>query len=727
MANFKKLKPYFDLVLKNTAIQKVISVFAPDESSDFDRDFQSLSRSPSKIAIGICGILFVLITTFLAIVGWQREYSDAYLATKAGIKSFSNLDQDWRVGFIKRSECSTEADCYQRLKPLANKYIPFETLTKPWRDIQQGVADGDEVYIMVRITLDKSGWKPFYQGGYKRLMLGMPTAWYDEASAYVNGDLMGRYLKNNRMGIPILIHDPEPQSIVIEVMYLKRWSYSGLFEPNDEPLLITTPGEYNSWVRMLVMQSASRGSWVSDLAFIVMGAFFLLLFLFVDRSPEVMGLALFVSLDAFSRSLNYGWLPWAYIEQLGDTVDSAGQIFRLYFLLQLGRIGSSRIGPWLIGAAIYSVVVSFGSWAEALNWKIIANRTYELNVWVSLIIALIGVAISVPTAIKLRRKQLPFRQWALILAAVACLLQVVAYVNNIYPEISNYKEFFQFRSVILPVSVYLLASSAFVNISTLENRVRSLSSAQAKTNTIERELELGRVVQNAYMKIPDLPPEIDMSCHFEAAFYVSGDSYFVHWDAETSRLAVILGDMTGHGVHAALKATTLQVIARTIFRDPMRRSKKLGDRFIVYENALRSFLRESWGDGDLPTFLGVELDISTGRVVSHRANFPYPLLVFRGPDGVWDVKVLTEMDTPIDFGIKNGQTFIVSATDGVIGGSKQLSKMAQRLKVQLNLVETVNAGAIRDQVLFSMSALSEHVDDDKTMIVFGLKSPNKAA
>jgi hypothetical protein len=257
--------------------------------------------------------------------------------------------------------------------------------------------------------------------------------------------------------------------------------------------------------------------------------------------------------------------------------------------------------------------------------------------------------------------------------------------------------------------------------------VRSLSSAKAKNEMIEKELELGRVVQNAYMKIPNLPPEIDMSCHFEAAFYVSGDAYFVHWDPETKRLAVILGDMTGHGVHAALKATTLQVIARTIFRDPMRRSGELGSRFLVYEQTLRSFLRESWGDGDLPTFLGVELDVSTGRVVSHRANFPFPMVVHETDDGKWDIKVWSDMDQVLDFKSSGRQAFVVSATDGIVGGSKQFKRLAEKLKIQINLLDEVNSEIIKAQLLRLISEEKNLVDDDKTMVVFGLKAPDSAA
>jgi hypothetical protein len=700
---------------------------AQDQSTDFDRDIKLMQGRQDNVVIWLTGASFALIVAFLAVVGWQREFSSAYLATKAAITHFDSAKQQWFVSYNFEKDCDGKDECYRSLKSKSLESFDFKELTKPWLGIQKSQSNDAKSNILLQTTIDRDAWLRLYDLGYRRLMIGLPTASYLEAYVYVNGKMAGTFLKGSRIGVPVTFAGSVPKDLVVEVLYIKDWNYSGLFEADDEPLIITGPGEYNAWVRMLIMKSATRGSWISDLAFIVMAAFFLMLYLFVDSSPEVLGLALFVSMDALSRSFGYGWLPFSFIDAFGSSLDSAAQIMRLYFLLQLGRIGSPRVRPWLWAAFIYAAFASAGSWADSFGSTLIPDHTNEINVWCSMFVSIFGLAIASTTAVRLRRRQLPWRQWALIIAAIACFLQFVAYINYIFPVLENYNVFFQFRSIIIPLSVYLLASSAFVNISTLENRVRMLSDAKSKNDLIEKELELGRVVQNAYMKIPELPAEVDISCYFEAAFYVSGDAYFVHWDPGTKRMAIILGDMTGHGVHAALKSTTLQVIARTIFRDPMRRGGDLGGRFKVYEQTLRSFLRESWGDGDLPTFLGVEMDLDTGILVSHRANFPFPLVVYRTQEGVWNARMWVNSDETLDFKKDMLEAFILSATDGILGSSKQISKLCRNLTVELAMESSVTANTIKDVVLRLTPPAKPGTEDDKTMIVFGLKKPEKAA
>lgn len=243
----------------------------------------------------------------------------------------------------------------------------------------------------------------------------------------------------------------------------------------------------------------------------------------------------------------------------------------------------------------------------------------------------------------------------------------------------------------------------------------------------EKELELGRLVQDLFMKSPRLPSDIDFSCHFDPAFYVSGDAYFVHWDDSTGRFIVIIGDMTGHGVHAALKASTLHVMAQTIFSDAMHRSVDLGARFVFYEQALDRFLREFWVDGDLPTFVGIELDLSTGRVVSHRSNFPFPMIVEQCEDKGWQVKVWCDQTTIVDTRKSDRSIFFISATDGVISSSKIANKVARDLEKRLAGVKSVNAELIKQQILESTKHVQVGMEDDRTMVVFGVKRCRDAA
>src|SRR5690606_36983690 len=105
----------------------------------------------------------------------------------------------------------------------------------------------------------------------------------------------------------------------------------------------------------------------------------------------------------------------------------------------------------------------------------------------------------------------------------------------------------------------------FINISSLENRVRLLSAAQAKAELLRQELQLGQAVQTAFMTPPRMPAEFEISAFQSAPLLVSGDTYFAHWDEDAHRLTVILSDLVGHGIHAALRASASQVIAKTIW------------------------------------------------------------------------------------------------------------------------------------------------------------------
>lgn len=693
----------------------------------FDYNEQLAPRNKNTIGLVIASILLLLMAAFVVFIGLQRQFADAYLATNMSIKSFDNNHQEWRVTSARESECPDKRDCYDYLKQKPFRVHSYQELTKPWSDIQPDPSNKEPVHILIQTTIEESAWKSLYNLGQRRLIIGLPSAWYEKASVYVNEDLVGKFVDDSHIGAPVDLNQV-PQNLIVDVVYRKEYLHLGVFDAaEDYPLLVTSPVNYRAFNRILVMQSAQRGNWLSNLSFIVMAIFFLLLYLLVDRSPEVLGLALYVGLDAFARSLSYDWLPILYTAQIADMADSAAQIMRLYFMVQLCRIGSSRVGPWLNVALVYSIAVSFGSWVNVFGWPIVKDRVYEINAWCALIVAVTGILLTGLTIFKIRDSNQIWRKWALLIAMFSCCFYAASYLNHIVPELQNSLTFLKMRSILIPLSVFLLASSAFVNISTLENRVRILSNVKTKNDEIKKELELGRIVQSAYMKLPELPTYVDLACYFEAAFYVSGDAYFVHWDESTGRLAVIVGDMTGHGVQAALKASTLQVIAQTIFSDNMRRAGELGARFVIYEQALRSFLSDSWKEGDLPTFLGIEIELSTGKVVSHRCNFPFPMIVEQGEDGRWLASVWADQTLTLHSKRSDRKMFFVSASDGVISGSKMFHKVARDLENKLNGAKLVSAELIKQEILDCLKHAGADSNDDRTMVVFGAKGDCSAA
>ncbi|MCB9868339.1 MAG: SpoIIE family protein phosphatase [Planctomycetes bacterium] len=80
---------------------------------------------------------------------------------------------------------------------------------------------------------------------------------------------------------------------------------------------------------------------------------------------------------------------------------------------------------------------------------------------------------------------------------------------------------------------------------------------------LEQDVEIARQIQRHLLpKVPDNFPGLDIALHFAAVSQASGDSYdFLRTGAST--LAVMIGDVTGHGVGAALLTHAAQAAMRS--------------------------------------------------------------------------------------------------------------------------------------------------------------------
>jgi serine phosphatase RsbU (regulator of sigma subunit) len=144
---------------------------------------------------------------------------------------------------------------------------------------------------------------------------------------------------------------------------------------------------------------------------------------------------------------------------------------------------------------------------------------------------------------------------------------------------------------------------------------------------------------------------------------VGGDIYdFVQLD--DGRLAVVLGDVTGHGV----EATADMAMAKFVFRSLAREHPEPGD-FLAFANDV---VVDEIASGKFITMTYVAVDPLRGEVACANAGHPPPRLVL--PDGT-----VHGLDAPgIVLGIDSGQTYeevrtelpvgstIVLYTDGVI-------------------------------------------------------------
>jgi hypothetical protein len=677
-------------------------------------------QNRDSISMSITWALFLLIASYLVVIGWQREHTSAYLATKKRIQTFAPESRNWIVTSAPRRACADLEACYKTLQAMIPNSVTFSDLVDPEKSFD--LLHGGSSVILVRTKILTS---ELTLNNREYLVVGFPSATYDKAISFINGKQIGSYLLGQRVGIPFFRSVTSADDIAVDLLYETDGTNQSLFIADDqEPFLITISSEYRAWVRMLVMQDARQGSWLSDMALVVMAALFLMVFLFVDRSPEVLGLALFMGFDALSRSFDYGWIPLTNLYPATVFLENAAQIMRIYFIVQICRLGSPRPKTWVLGALCFGAAIACGPWLRSHGISLTDDISGVISMTFNLLFSLLGFVVLQATAFHLRGKGLHWRQGALLVASIALLLQGYSGLDVLLPSLQSSQTFYQVRSIVSPLASYLLAASAFINISTLENRVRSMSKIVAKNEEIEKELDLGRVVQRAFMKVPKLPSSFDLAFHYEPAFYVSGDAYFLHWDAQRSKLIVILGDMTGHGVQAALKSTTMHTLARSVFGLDWAGggdASRVGPVLDRYQEALVKTFHETWGPEEIPAFVGAEIDPQSGDIHWIRANFPWPLYVTKSVESLsWRVTLFSgSHNTSTQIGLGD---FLVFASDGIFDSSRRIWSICREIESSLKGKSHCDAETIKNIILAVFSRKPAFENDDKSIIVIGRRA-----
>jgi len=177
----------------------------------------------------------------------------------------------------------------------------------------------------------------------------------------------------------------------------------------------------------------------------------------------------------------------------------------------------------------------------------------------------------------------------------------------------------------LPKPFDPLLLKARVNASLEKKRFRNLEKAYLKG--LERELEIGRQIQEGFLPREILSPEgWQISAFFRAAREVSGDFYDVFPLAE-NQLALIIGDVTDKGVGAAL----YMALFRTLFRSHLSTNGFAGAGPANSLSAACGFINDyicSVHDSEsfCTAFIAV-LDIASGKLAYVSAGHDHPVLL----------------------------------------------------------------------------------------------------
>lgn len=691
----------------------------------------------THVALVSCWTLFAIVMAFLMTMAWSRQDATRYLAQRDAMLFLDATLPTWHTtAFVKKSCASGPACLDARRGELAGTApVHLHALGVP---LPKGET-ADELYtILLGNELDSSAWKGL--AGFPSLVLTLPSFAFRRADVFVNGEHQATAYDGGELTVPfeaaLTAKSPLLKlEIVLEVKGNgEPFVLAGKDGMNriENNLAVMTPLELSDFHEFIASNKAGKGDYVGAIARIVMAVFVLILFLLVDGSPETLGLGLFLGFEGVAISMRYGWLPLENTTILQHFCYSMGDIFRVYFFLQIARLVDKKLWPWLLGGALISLPYGF---LRAYGQTLDLTWPTRIPVYRDLIAGGIGVVVLTRAAWYLRDKKLPWRVLALLVAAVGAFEQVVDPLFLHIPVIHETKWFTTFVDALQPIGAWMLAFSAFINISTLENRVRVLSQVEARAQEIQHEMELGQTVQRAFLNVPELPQACRLAFYHEAMLYVSGDTYYVNWNKAHGKLSFLINDATGHGIQAALKASATSVIARSLWEERATEAWVPG-KLATYDQQVGSFLGQMSENPDIPAMGGAELDLRTGELSLYRANFPLPLLLEPAVPlehagahlgELWNPIVLPLVNRTVTVRQLKPGSILILTSDGFIDTSRRTREVVHYLRQQLSSKdETLNVDAIKNLLvkcdLFEKNAMP----DDRTLLVFQWL-PNQAA
>jgi serine phosphatase RsbU (regulator of sigma subunit) len=682
----------------------------------------------TRVAMFACGLLFLACMGFLLSMAWSRHDLDSWLSKRPNIVPIDASAAPWTATPVVRKDCESGAACLAAAQQLEAKAVEPQAYKL---QLPAGMAGSDHATSLWRTVIPVATMAKMQGLNTQTNVVSLPSFSYRRADLYVDGAFQHTSWDGGRLWFA---YDPKvtgAQPLQVAILFeiggeQTHLSRAGLpkVNPLDRASAVMPLSEWRAFEEFVASDKAGRGDFIGAIARIAMAVFVLMLFLLIDGSPETLGLGLFLGFEAFAISCSFGWLPFGNVEWLRHYCYQMGDIFRVYFFLQIARVVDKRIMPWLIwgsvASIIYGVLRQIGPQYD-LTWlyKIPHARDFTAG--------LIGLVVCVRTGVYLRNKGLNYRVLALAIAAVGAFEQFLEPATVYIPALRDSMVVQTLMDVLQPIGAWMLAFSAFINISTLENRVKMLSGIEAKAKEMQNEMELGRAVQQAFLSLPKLPDEMRVACHHEAMLYVSGDTYFVDWNERHKKLTFLINDVTGHGVQAALKASGVSVIANTIWADKVNPTWRPG-KLAEYGEMVAEFFGRMDANPDVLAMGGAEFDPTTGKLSLYRVNFPFPIIISPKRDHLageesrksdnWRIQILpitSGEETEIQ--LTDG-AFVVLTSDGFIDHSRRTNEFLKHMRKHLGAAPASLSAEEIKTIILSCSALADRTDDDKTLTIF---------
>lgn len=729
-----------EIVCMKNRLQKILrALVSPRENESLYRS-RGAEGAPAgvrnSVTLGVCAAITVFLFVFIISLSLRNNSVENYLSSRQNIELIDNAGLTVFFTPPESMSCGTAEACFEELakRPLLSHTVADGPLPLPASYIPMETDESRKMLVVMSIPVDISAIDTEDQD----LMVRLPRVYYEKAELFIGGKRAATSLNRDSLALPLsraaLSSGRFEAHLVLDVTHgqdirLVNWS---------EEAFVATHYEFKKFAEFLSVRRLNSTSQVGLVARVVLAVFVLLLFIIIESSPEALGLALFMGFEACALTTSFMDLKRFWITSDVDLnffihySNAMGDVFRLYFFMQLCRIVKPEPVKWIAWASVYSAIygvlrhynIDFGypNWAQ----HHIAQR--------DMLSSTVGFILCFNTIRHLWNRKLPWRIWALSLAGIAATANWLSaapiylpFLREIGDSVVGYNALI---SAVNANSAFLFALSTFINISTLENRVKVLSREKARAEAMEKEMELGRSVQTSFQKVPDLPPDMKISIHYHAAAYVSGDSYFVHWNEPAEIMTFLLNDVTGHGIQAALKAFACNIVARSVWNRPwIKNDRRLEDSMLrKYDQAVTELIH---ADGEVPDFnamVGVEFVRDRKLLKVYRVNYSFPIIVSpdfeftdltQGDGAGWQTREISAGNQNVtEIGIREG-SFVILVSDGFAENVRQRKSLIDALKKSV-----ANAGRTLDENSLLSTALAWEAQkevgsqDDKTVLVF---------
>jgi serine phosphatase RsbU (regulator of sigma subunit) len=249
--------------------------------------------------------------------------------------------------------------------------------------------------------------------------------------------------------------------------------------------------------------------------------------------------------------------------------------------------------------------------------------------------------------------------------------------------------------------------------------IASLLVNVAEKERLQSEIQIAATIQrNLLPKEGPLFRGVSFSAHFEPTASIGGDYYDV-FNLDKSRLAVAIGDVSGHGLSTGLVMAMVKAAITTLVEEG-------ADEIALFER-LNKLVYRSTERRAFMTLAFTIFDLDRGTIRHTNAGHLYPYLLRQGeaPVGIEVPSLplgvrpqITTRTAVVD--LREGDT-VVYLSDGIVEAQDETGDPFgfEKLETLLAAADDRSPNAIRDAILAAVARHSgtRPADDDRTVMV----------